>query len=796
MPCSHLASARTSRRCGPGAGTRPRATASRSWSCCSPTAEAGTTKAPPTSATRCRPAARWRQAEARLLAQRVADLVAGGQAGAGDVAVLVRATGDIPVYERALEDRGLATLAAGAGGYWSHQQVNDLLAYLAAVANPMDERALYATLASPLVGVSSDGLALLARAAREAGLGPWAALEQAFGDGSRRSRDPSAAAAAADGLADSLPEPDRERMANFGAWLAAERRGAARHTISELLERAIVFGGYEQFVLGLRWGARRLANVHKLLRLARNFEASEGRDLRAFLDHASRQAGAQAREGEAPIEDAELDAVRLMTIHAAKGLEFGVVAVADLGRQGRTDVPDLLVDGDRVGLRLLTLDGAGPTPALAFEDLRRERLEAEAREEERVLYVAMTRARERLLLSGAVNLERWPASRPGMPAIGWLAPALAEGLRERLDAEQPLADLSPPGAPGARVRCWLNAPETVGRVLREPSLRGPALTEPVAPPPAGSVAAMPARRTHSAARAPEPSDASPAAPLPDSISYTSLAEFERCGYRYYLERVLGLPPADPPAPRDVPAPRDAPAAREAPAAQGRPGERTMEGRLRGTLVHRLLESLDYSRPRPPESSEVERVARELGASPDARERRQIAELVAAVAGTELGARLAGAARVHREHAFAFALGPGEPLLTGVVDAIAHELDGTSLIVDYKSDRVGEEDLAALTERAYGIQRRIYALAALRSGALEVEVVHWFLERPTEPVRVRHVAADADGLADALRARMADLRAGSFRVTDHPHRELCLTCPGRRGLCSWSESETLRPAKGE
>jgi hypothetical protein len=152
--------------------------------------------------------------------------------------------------------------------------------------------------------------------------------------------------------------------------------------------------------------------------------------------------------------------------------------------------------------------------------------------------------------------------------------------------------------------------------------------------------------------------------------------------------------------------------------------------------------------------------------------------------------------MHREHPFAFALGSGEPLITGVVDAIAHELDGNSLIVDYKSDRVGEEDLASLTERAYGVQRRIYALAALRSGALEVEVVHWFLERPSEPVRVRYVAAESGELADGLRARMADLRAASFRVTERPHRELCQTCPGRRGLCSWSESETLRPAAGE
>ncbi|MGA2166352.1 MAG: UvrD-helicase domain-containing protein, partial [Solirubrobacteraceae bacterium] len=126
------------------------------------------------------PATLWRQAEARLLAQRVAELVAGGQAAAGDVAVLLRAATDLPVYERALEERGLRTLAA-VGSFWGHQQVGDLLAWLRALANPLDELALYSVLASPLVGISSDGLALVALQARGDGVGAWATIARAVG---------------------------------------------------------------------------------------------------------------------------------------------------------------------------------------------------------------------------------------------------------------------------------------------------------------------------------------------------------------------------------------------------------------------------------------------------------------------------------------------------------------------------------------------------------------------------------------------------------------------------------------
>jgi hypothetical protein len=165
--------------------------------------------------------------------------------------------------------------------------------------------------------------------------------------------------------------------------------------------------------------------------------------------------------------------------------------------------------------------------------------------------------------------------------------------------------------------------------------------------------------------------------------------------------------------------------------------------------------------------------------------------VAAVADTELGHRLASAPRVWREYPFAFSLGEDLPLMTGVVDLIAHEMGGSWLIVDYKSDRVGDEDLHAVTDRAYGVQRRVYGLAALRAGALTVDVVHWYLQRPTEPVTVRYAAEDAPGLEGALRERARRAADGPFLVSDRPHRELCLTCPGRAALCSHPPAATLR-----
>jgi ATP-dependent helicase/nuclease subunit A len=413
------------------------------------------------------PAILWRQAEARLLAQRVAELVAGGHATAGDVAVLLRAATDLPVYERALEERGLRTLAA-VGSFWGHQQVGDLLAWLRALANPLDELALYSVLACPLVGISSDGLALVALQARAEEVGAWAAIaraaSQAVGGEGLGAEEVGEAVDEGGELSHRLSATDRERLERFAEHFAVERSAAPTRSPAELLLRVIAHSGYESHVLALPWGERRLANIHKLLRLARRFEAAEGRDLRGFLDHvAQRRAHAESSEPHAPT-GSEPDAVRLMTIHAAKGLEFPVVCLADLGRTGNGTLPDLLVDGERIGLRLARLDGSAAVASLCYEELSEERRGAEAAEEERILYVAMTRARERLLLSGSCDFARWSGGAP----INWLAPALVPELPALAGTlERPVADLPVTGGAGVVARCWLNSPATVGSVLHE-----------------------------------------------------------------------------------------------------------------------------------------------------------------------------------------------------------------------------------------------------------------------------------------------------------------------------------------
>ena len=739
----------------------------------------------------------WRQAEARLLARRVAELIAAGEARAREVVVLLRALGDIAVYERALQQQGLVTLAS-AGAYWESRTVEDLLAYLRVLANPLDEEALYACLAGPLARLSHDGMALLALAAQERG---GRAFELAIGAGAELGLAPA----------------DELALERFCVFAERERGGARLRPLGELISRALQQPATGEGPPALAGGQPgELANAYKLARLARRFEETEGRDLRGFLDHVA-YLKEQKRSGEADAPAlSDSDAVRLMSIHAAKGLEFPVVCVADLGRAPNKRTPELLVQDDRIGLRLAHLDGSESTPALDYQQLSEERRADEALEEDRILYVAMTRARERLLLSGALELPRRSCEGANGTTISWLAPALAGDLGE-LEQQVPpgggLEGIVLAGATGGEsLRCVLATPQVAAGLLPATApaaavgvsemagQEGVSEAAPVdlapAPPPRRGV--NPAQLTFEdvvAAAAgggypgtggggPEPHAratprlvalAPPAAIELETVSYSSLKELERCGYRYYLERVLGMEE------RGVEEP-----------SRRRRGT-ALDALSRGSLVHRVLELHDFAAAEGPTVGEVELAAGGLGLHPDSGELGEIAELIGTALREAPGRRIAGAAEVWREHPFAYPAGEELPLLTGVIDVLAREHDGGYLVVDYKSDEVAEGDeLEELVARDYALQREVYALAVLRTGAPWVEVEHWFLARPKEWASARFTAAERDALGASLQERLRRALRTGFAVTQWPHRELCASCPGRARLCSWPESATMAP----
>ena len=678
----------------------------------------------------------WRAAEMRLLADRIRRLIDEGRAP-DDIVVLLRAAVDMPLYERALRERGVETYLVGGRNYWGQQQVADLRAYTAVLANPLDEQALYSVLGSPLGGLSLDAIGLLGLCARRLRRDPWWALTAA--DGS-------------DGLLESFPAADRERVPGLVERIEDHRALAATVPLERLLDRVIRDSGYDRTLLALPDGRRRMANVRKLMRLARAFEAEQGGALRAFLDYLAEQDVLAAREGEAPLEAEDLHAVRLMTIHAAKGLEFPVVCVADLGRSGKGDDDALRVTDDgRVGLKIASMAG-GSAKGLDLEAIERDQEREQDYEERRIFYVAMTRAQELLVLSGATDTEKWNEPRPlGVP-MDWIWRGFAPGL----DTGEPRG-----------ARCSVCTPANVDDLLGATARYGSALV--------GEDAAVPVAPLKRFERF----EAAPALPV-GRLSYSGLARYRACGYRFYLERVIGLRELEQLPGESQPEP---------------PGSDELSPLIRGTVVHELLERLDFAHPVAPSPEEVAERLGSYGADTGAAAVEDTRRFATAFLGAPLFERLAAAQRVRRELAFAYELAPpaagGRSLLVnGFVDVYAEEPERV-LIVDYKTDSLEGIDAAGLVEAQYSIQRLIYALAALRSGAPAVEVAYCFLEKPDAPVGSEWTAGDAAALEEELLELAAGVIEGRFEPAGEPHLHLCARCAGRPGLCSWDLAATSR-----
>ena len=698
-------------------------------------------------------------AEARAVAERLRELADEG-VPRGEMVVLLRAFSHLDAYEDALERAGLRPYVVGGRGYWSQQQVADVCALLAVIANPLDDHALFGALASPACAVAPDTLWLL-RAAAGKRRHIWPAVEIAANAGSvvplsgqtgQRNHATQDAGLAEPERLDDIPESERELLATFVARIAALRERGPRLSLPELIEAAVTETGYDLAVLSRPAGEARFANVRKMARLAAESEQREGRDLRGFLDFLAARAESDA-EAQAATAAEGHDGVRIMTVHNAKGLEFGVVAVPDLSRRllgaGRSPLLALgREEQPRVGLRLVRL-GSPKIDLFEYGALCEEAAEREAEEELRLFHVAATRARERLIVSGVVNPNPGKETK-GRPVIERLVETL--GVPRDEDSTVPVAppaprpDLEAELAPSEiAVRVNLPSPERAAelRTLRRRAAAARELGE--GPPP------LVERQPPTV----------PSRPL----SYTAISAYKECPYRFYMERVLGLARIDEGAPSDELTLSD-------------PEERT----ARGAAVHALLEWSQANGWAEPSLDLAERhaVANGLDAKAGAELLEPVRQWICSPLRDQICAE---ATRVRAE--VPLLLGIGETVLRGSIDLLIEREGAPPLVLDYKTDRLGATDPA---ERAahYGVQRSIYALAVAEAlGCEEVEVAYVFLERPADPAVSLLGQAEMTAARASLAKTISRIESGDFPVAPPEQRDwsLCRGCPALRGLCS-------------
>ncbi|MEX2105655.1 MAG: UvrD-helicase domain-containing protein [Solirubrobacterales bacterium] len=728
-------------------------------------------------------------AEARLLASRLRELADAG-VDRGEMVVLLRAFTHLDAYEDSLERAGLRPYVVGGRGYWSQQQVADVCALLATIANPLDDQALFGALASPACGAAPDTLWLL-RAAAGKRRHVWPALERAAGRGEAELAEPE--------RLEQIPGSELDLLHGFVATIASLRERGPRLPLAGLIEAATTETGYDLAVLMRPAGEARFANVRKLARLAAEFESREGRDLRGLLDFLAARAESGA-EAQAATGAEGHDGVRIMTVHNAKGLEFDVVAVPDLSRSLLAGSrPPLLTLGrerpPRVGMQLRRL-GTGSVNLYDYGELCEEAKERDSEEGLRLFHVAATRARQRLILSGVVRPEPGRETKPGTSIIERIVDALDIGR----DADASVVVPPPQPRPGLdasfgqseiSVRVNLPSPERAAELTatrRDAAARRP-LGE--GPPP------LVERRPPTVPNRP--------------LSYTAISAYEECPYRFYMERVLGL--RDRVATLSRISEQNANSRREADARGGLDDARSrLAGReertARGAAVHALLEWSQANAWAEPSEELARRhaLAAGLTLAPDTGEKgKGLAEngggadlvdsLLAPIRGWLASPLLrdgirAGATRVRAE--VPILLGAGGTVLRGSIDLLVERNSVPPLVVDYKTDRLDGSAPKDHAER-YATQRSIYALAAAESlGASEVEVAYVFLERPEEPVVTVLGATEMEAGRDRLEATIARIGQGEFPVAPQENRTwpLCRGCPALGRLCSGPREQGL------
>jgi ATP-dependent helicase/nuclease subunit A len=663
----------------------------------------------------------WRRGEARAIARRIRELIDAGDAAPGEIVLLFAAGTDAEWYEEELRMLGVPTYRGTGRGYFGQQQVADLLAYLRLLRNRYDDEALVSVLASPLVGISNDALVLLRRAAPKRPL--FVALE----------RD----------LPEALPEREVQLLRAFRQRYDRLTTSMARLSLERLCERVVSEHDYDLAVLAQWDGRRRYANLRKLARLARSYEELRGPDVEGFVRFVRDQEGVGAREIEAVAEEEGADAVRLLTIHAAKGLEFKVVVVADAGRDKAPPPSDeiLALSDGRFGFRVADPVTSERRGAYAYEAVKEARKAEERAERLRLYYVAMTRAIDRLIVSGSIDPTR---TADETTPIGWVLKHLDARGEIEAAADQPV-ELE---RDGARVilRVDRHAEPAVAEavvaedgqlVLFEDGAAGalPPIVPALAP-----LAEIPPPPLHRVRR----------------LSFSALALFERCSYRYYAERVAGMRPTDARA-----------------ATTGTPGLAATEI---GDAVHRLLEIVSLSDPLPP--VELERLVRGWYPSVTDEEIERIRGLVRSYCESELARRVSNLPDARSERPFACE--HDGVLLHGRLDVL--QLDGTrALVVDYKTNSLEEGTPEEIIEHDYHLQRLVYALACFRAGAEEVEVVYHFLERPDAVVATSFELSLVHELESELSAAIAQINAAEFKPT--PDEFICAGCPALDVVCA-------------
>lgn len=624
-----------------------------------------------------------------------------------DIVILLRSTrGWASIFAEELQQAGIPVFADLGSGYFNATEVETILSLLQIIDNPRQDIPLAGVLRAPWVGLNAEELAQVRLRRREG----------EFYD---------ALLAAAD-----EDTPLARRLCRFKQQLDRWRDLARRGSLADLIWNIYQETGYYDYVGGMPGGSQRQANLRALHDRARQYEATSFRGLFRFLRFLERLQESGQDLGTARVLGENEDVVRIMSIHKSKGLEFPVVFVAGLGKQfNLSDLNQRLLLHRDLGLgpELVDPDRCLHYPTLAKLAIRSRLIKESLAEELRILYVAMTRAEQKLIMVGSLSSPL----KNGAWEMG--AGAVDQPLPDHLlaAARKPLDWIIPALLPICREESgWSLRTGPADEVFaRGGATAGEAPAAAPPPPAAGTPEVEPptAGRTPAAAVSSADFDQLVARRL--SWRYPYSEQGQRAAKLSVTEAKQRLVPAQP---GDAAGPawelplEPFPGAKEPTSFNwARPRFLQQAGGLtaaeRGSAVHLVMQHLDLDS-RPDEEEIRLQLNRLVEAEVLTPAQAETVDLpaVAAFFRSPLGRRLAAAERVYRELPFILGLPAGEVyphlagaeeetvIIQGIIDCLFDEGDRL-VLVDFKTDRVQKGDHDRMRRRYRG-QLELYARA--------------------------------------------------------------------------------------
>ena len=343
-----------------------------------------------------------RQAEARMIARRIRELIRDGvvldketreyrRVQYRDIVILTRSIrGWAEVFSSVLGEEGIPAYSVSREGYFETYEVSVLLDYLKILDNARQDLPLAAVLTSVFGGLDTRELAEIRIAYPNVPFYEAAAM-----------------CAESDAAEDACMEELRGKLRRFYDQVRYFREKVPYTPIHELLEEIIDKTGYGLYIAAMPGGAQRMANVEMLTERAAAFEGTSYKGLFNFVRYIAQLKKYDVDYGEAGIMDEQADTVRIMSIHKSKGLEFPIVFVAGMGKKFNTQDTkgSVLLHPDwGAGVDLIDLKRRTKTPTFLKKMIREETALENLAEEMRILYVALTRAKEKLIMTGAAKI--------------------------------------------------------------------------------------------------------------------------------------------------------------------------------------------------------------------------------------------------------------------------------------------------------------------------------------------------------------------------------------------------------